>query len=68
MVTETKATCPKCSSPMQDVKGGIVKCQNCGYQPGVGYRGDRCPNGCTAPIVTIPGAGRRCQQCSAQWG
>lgn len=46
----------------------VVRCGQCGKQDGVvRYQGDRCPNGCTAPVVNIPGAGRRCQQCSAQF-
>jgi len=48
--------------------GNVVRCAQCGKQDGVvRYRGQSCPNGCAGPLVNIPGAGRRCQQCSAQW-
>ena len=57
--------CLKCNTKL-NYFANVELCPNCG-QSGVGYRGDRCPNGCAAPIVNIPGAGRRCQQCSAQW-
>jgi hypothetical protein len=57
--------CPKCDTKLNHF-ANVDYCPNCG-QAGVGFHGDRCPNGCAGPIVNIPGAGRRCQQCSAQW-
>jgi hypothetical protein len=57
--------CPKCGLPLVHV-AGIDRCQNCG-QIGVKYQGDTCPNNCAAPVVQIPGAGRRCQACGRQW-
>jgi len=49
----------------------ISRCAQCGAQAGVGYRGDRCEAGCdprlTISVAGIGGAGKRCQQCGAQW-
>jgi hypothetical protein len=68
MLIETKAAlCPKCGSTMQDVKGGIIKCQNCGFQPGLTYR-DMSRHSHCDPRLTIEIAGRKhCNGCSETW-
>jgi hypothetical protein len=65
-VIEKERPC-ECGGTIQRF-GNVTRCSQCGRQDGVArYQGEGCPNGCTAVVVSIPGAGRRCQQCSAQW-
>jgi transposase-like protein len=67
MIAETKTQCPKCSSPMQDVKGGITRCQNCGWQAGITYRGTNRPHGCDPHLVAVLAHGNHCNNCGENW-
>jgi hypothetical protein len=62
---EVKAVCPQCGLELIHF-ANVDRCPNHG-QIGIKHQGDTCPNKCGAPVVTIPGAGRRCQQCGGQW-
>lgn len=67
MLIETKAQCPKCSSPMQVVVSGLERCQQCGFQKGVTYRGSTCPKGCDPALVAVLAHGDHCNSCGADW-
>jgi hypothetical protein len=49
----------------------VTRCSQCGAQPGRGYQGDSCPEGCdprlTVSVAGIGGAGKRCNGCGRQW-
>lgn len=64
-VTEEKR-CVRCNTKLNHF-ANTDYCPNCG-QLGVKRQSNACPNHCHAPVVNIPGAGKRCQQCGAQWG
>jgi hypothetical protein len=68
VITEAKC-CPKCNTTLTYF-ANVEYCANCG-QSGVGHRGASCPAGCdprlAVSIAGIGGAGKRCQQCGAQW-
>ena len=67
MIVETKTQCPKCGSAMQIVKGGITRCQTCGWQPGRRYRGSVCPNGCDPQLRRAIRTRLALQSLSADW-
>jgi len=58
--------CFRCSSKLQHF-GNTTRCQNCGWQPGVTYRGSACPRGCSPRLVAVLAHGNHCNNCGADW-